>query len=205
MAGFRNSLFAFLIALPFALLSCGQPKSRVPEEKLEAPAEGFTAEILAEIAAFEPAEDFRGDNSVLELLKSELARQIGSGRLLSERKISKAPTGAAGTVTDLSGTQVGEGFELTWTYKNTGDYDQSGEVSVADITPIALHFLHNNGAGAFPDAADVLIDGDGNGEVGVSDVTSIAINYLGTVSGYDIEYSYDGIEFDWIDSAYFDP
>jgi len=74
------------------------------------------------------------------------------------------------------------GFRGSLTEKNVGDYDNSGEVGVADITPIALHYL---------DAADSSIgasnaDGDNDGTVGVPDITPIANHYLNVVAGYHI-------------------
>ena len=92
-----------------------------------------------------------------------------------------APEGGSGRVNDLAYHEASN--TLTWSYVNKGDYDQSGEVGIADITPIATHYQ------AVVGGSDVLaevIDGDNNGEVGISDITPIAENYLADVSGYSI-------------------
>ncbi|MEP0814993.1 MAG: TIGR03790 family protein [bacterium] len=73
---------------------------------------------------------------------------------------------------------------VQWNQRNTGDYDQNGEVGVADITPIALFY------GATSGTVLAVADGDQNGEVGVSDITPIAINYLSTLTGYNVYLGY---------------
>ncbi len=62
--------------------------------------------------------------------------------LLEKNKlVSKPPTGPANRVTDLTLLDnLDRTFTLTWTYKNVGDYDQNGVVSISDITPLAKHF-----------------------------------------------------------------
>jgi len=76
---------------------------------------------------------------------------------------------------------------LGWSYFNSGDYDQDGEVAIPDITLIAQRYLHRQVDGVWPDELDEVIDGDRNGEIGISDITPIAVNYLRTVVGYSIQ------------------
>ncbi|MEP0813581.1 MAG: PKD domain-containing protein [bacterium] len=127
------------------------------------------------------------DGILFETLKDELARQLkarGTGKF-----VSAAPVGPTNTVNDLAIVDNGDGtFNLTWSYRNTGDYDQNGEVGVADITPIALHFGHVETI-SWNDSQDPVIDGDGNGEIGVSDITPIAINFLVECFDYAIQTS----------------
>ena len=81
-----------------------------------------------------------------------------------------------------------ERYSLVWSYRNVGDYDWDGEVSVADITQVADFFGYTAPDGQTP-SYKLKADGDGNGEVGVSDITPIAYNYLSAVSGYIIQGS----------------
>jgi len=90
-------------------------------------------------------------------------------------------------VTDLQATVNGTWVDLTWSERNIGDYDNSGQVEIADITPIAIHY----GAGTEtpPQALtpeEALADGSGNGEVGIEDITPIAISYGRRLDGYDV-------------------
>ncbi|MEP0813690.1 MAG: hypothetical protein HRF49_03370 [bacterium] len=79
---------------------------------------------------------------------------------------------------------------LTFAYPNTGDYNLDGEVSVADLTPLALNLGHVVGDD-FEDENDSWLDGDGDGEVGISDVTVIARNFLRKVEGFGISHLND--------------
>lgn len=68
---------------------------------------------------------------------------------------------------------------LTWREVLAGDGDLSGEVGIADITPIALYYGSS-------DAGHEFADYDASGEVGISDVTAVALNYLNSIKGYKI-------------------
>ena len=78
-----------------------------------------------------------------------------------------------------------EGGLLEWRYASQGDYDQNGEVNIADLTPLGMHF----GESAVPlpafdyESALSVIDGDGNGELNLSDITPIGQNYVRTANG----------------------
>ncbi len=76
-----------------------------------------------------------------ETLKAELLRQLDEryGGDYS-RAVSGAPQGEAGKVDDLVFYKDEFGVVyISWSYKNAGDYDLSGEVGVPDITPVALN------------------------------------------------------------------
>ncbi len=118
-------------------------------------------------------------------------------RAQSNRAANAAPKQDAGRVDDFkfdSATGL-----VSWTYKNLGDYDLSGEVGIADITAIALNFgktIEYDGEGKptgdieTPEGLEnhrlAWIDGDKNGEIGISDVTPIALNYLNDVVEYAV-------------------
>lgn len=96
-----------------------------------------------------------------------------------ERSVSGlAPVNTENKVDDLTAVIAGGQATLTWTEKNLGDYDNSGEVGIPDITPIALNYLRNSGT------IMELVDGDKSGEIGISDITPIALNYGNSVAGY---------------------
>lgn len=144
------------------------------------PADTPIIELCGEIKSARSPEDSLSER--FELLKTELIKQLLK---TGKQRFAKAvPSGAAGKVTDLEYSP--ETRLLTWTYRNLGDYDASGEVGIADITPIALKYLAQTNDGIGNDAEEAWIDGDGNGEVGISDVTPIAQNYLADVKGYRI-------------------
>ncbi len=91
-----------------------------------------------------------------------------------------APINQENKVDDLTALVAGGQATLTWTEKNLGDYDNSGEVGIPDITPIALNYLRT--AGTILE----LVDGDKSGEIGISDITPIALNYGNYVEGYRV-------------------
>jgi hypothetical protein len=147
-----------------------------------APRSLAVAEAIEEVAAFEPPDGI--DAAVFEELKARLVEELGMRG--SERLVSAPPTSSAARVDDLViSHSVEMGYYLVWTYKNTGDYDMSGEVGVPDITPIAMRYLASTTDGD-QDELDAWIDGDGDGTVGISDITPIANNYLATVTGYEV-------------------
>lgn len=109
-----------------------------------------------------------------------------------ERSASIAPTSVLSAVPDFGlADDGGGGALLTWSYRNQGDYDQSGEVGIPDITPIALNYLH---VITGPEDPASPIDGDGDGEIGIPDITPIALNYLRSLTDYEIQFSADGSE-----------
>lgn len=91
-------------------------------------------------------------------------------------------------VLEVSGSQPGGSIELAWDERNIGDYNNNGEVEIADITPIVLHFGET--VGESPNPAELLVvDGDLNGEINLSDLTPIARNFQRTVEGYTVYHA----------------
>ncbi|MBN2081893.1 hypothetical protein JW859_06745 [bacterium] len=95
--------------------------------------------------------------------------------------VSTPPNKPASAVGDLAfdGTDT-----LTWHYVNIGDYNQDGEVGVADLTPIGVNFGEDVTPNQFDfNTALSVIDGNSNGQIEVADITPIGQNYLFNIFG----------------------
>jgi hypothetical protein len=114
-----------------------------------------------------------------ELLRATLVHNTGP-----VRSASRLPTGGAGLVSDLAGTEDGiGGYSLDWSYRNTGDYDQNSEANIADLTPLASHLGHSTTTSDHA-GLDAVLDGDSNTEVNIADLTPLGVNFLSRVDGY---------------------
>ncbi|MEP0815170.1 MAG: hypothetical protein HRF49_10985, partial [bacterium] len=102
-----------------------------------------------------------------------------------ERQLSRAPAPPVPESLALDWTYDPDDFTLTFDYENPGDYNLDGEVSVADLTPLALNLGHIVGDGV-GDETDAWLDGDGNCEVGISDITPIATRFQSRCAGFAI-------------------
>jgi hypothetical protein len=133
----------------------------------------------------------------------------GKGNLLTVRfvprsmaatRLASAPPSAEHSRVELNGS-VFSG-KLEWYYRNRGDYDQNGEVNVADITPLGINLGTDNVVpGTSFDESSVLwmVDGDENGSINISDITPLGSNLGNSASsGYNIYASDD--EADYPDS-----
>jgi PKD repeat protein len=99
------------------------------------------------------------------------------------KSASVPPTGVENTPANVHFTDNGGGnFTLDWDYRNIGDYNQDGEVNVADITPLAIHFGHDPGT----DGLDIVLHPSGVGKVGVGDITPLAQHFGTFCTGYRI-------------------
>ncbi len=182
------------------IISCGKGKSqnlagsafvqghdRISAENPEAAKEVELASIIDEVRDYEIPED--ADPDIFNQLRDALIRELEKRG--TSRVTSAAPSGDGNEITDLAFDA--DTFELSWTYRNLGDYDLSGEVGVPDITKIAQHFMTIvDGEGLEQDFLK-WVDGSGNGEIGISDVTPIAIHYLSRLNGYSIRASENGL------------
>jgi hypothetical protein len=133
------------------------------------------------------------DPAVFQMLKDELARQLSQNGWKSA-STPPDPAKPGNAMNDLTLALSGSDWQLTWSYRSIGDYDQDGNVGVSDVTPLAMHYNH-----VVTDATDPLdpiIDGDGNGVIGVSDITPLAQNFGCRVAGYAVEEMPNGSA-DW--------
>jgi hypothetical protein len=135
--------------------------------------------ILAEIDAAQPPDGVNPAiyNQLKEALRAELAKP-------GAKTASRPPLGQANLIPDFTAADNGDGTStFSWFYYNSGDYDQDGRTSVADITPIAQHF--NQLVSEHPEAE--VIDGNGDGTVNIPDITPLAMNFNANVAEYLIE------------------
>jgi len=86
-------------------------------------------------------------------------------------------------------TADGDDAILSWSYNNSGDYDQNSEVNVGDLTPIGANFGAVTGAANW-EAAQVA-DGDLNGEVNIADVTPIGQGFGNVFEEFVVESADD--------------
>jgi len=147
-------LFSVILFLVSEVPSCGgDGGGRLHEGVMRARTERSLSlnEVSAQLSRIKAPEGVDAD--VFAQVKDELARQSPLGRSLAlhpdlaggkssdQRFVSKPPTGKANRISDLALQNDGDGtFEITWTYKNLGDYAQDGIVDVADMATLAEHF-----------------------------------------------------------------
>ncbi|MCB1188703.1 S8 family serine peptidase [bacterium] len=86
----------------------------------------------------------------------------------------------AGRVTEIS---LADGT-LRWTYRNAGDYNGDGQVTINDLTNIGLHYQKTPLSEDWARARSA--DGNGDGEINIGDITPMGQNYLSDVAGYKV-------------------
>ncbi|MEZ5337642.1 MAG: PQQ-binding-like beta-propeller repeat protein [bacterium] len=104
------------------------------------------------------------------------------------REISMAPRELGNRVTQIGTEDSGDGgVNVGWYYQNTGDYDQNGQVTISDLTPVGVGFQATAASsGWFTKGA---ADGDHNGEVNLADITPIGVHFGNAVTGYIVEHT----------------
>jgi hypothetical protein len=77
---------------------------------------------------------------------------------------------------------------LSWRYASTGDYDQNGQVTIADLTPLGATIGQSVVPDSFPEHSRLsMIDGDGNGEINIADLVPLGNNFMASaLGGYNI-------------------
>jgi PKD repeat protein len=117
----------------------------------------------------------------------------------SSHIVSTPPTGASNAVNDLAIINDAGSPRLTWHYHNLGDYDQSGTVNIADITPLAVHFGETHNVVTEQNSLTAVIDGSGNGKVDIADVTAIAVGFGVNCAAYKIQNAATALSSSWSD------
>jgi len=138
---------------------------------------------LAELGAMEIPDGV--DSALFGELRDTLREALvdrGAGKL-----ISSPPIGSDNQVTDIASRDNGDGtYDLTWYYRNLGDYDQNGTVGISDITPLAMHYKEPV---ELWDSIQDVVDGGGNLVVDISDITPIAMYYGVEMAEYLVEHA----------------
>jgi len=132
---------------------------------------------------------------IIKVHPEEVSGARGSGEVMRVRyeagadtaakAVSAAPGGDENKPTDLRLIESGTAgtYILRWHERNVGDYDNSGAVSISDLTPLAMNF----GMEATDENSAIgLADGDGNGSIGIADVTPIAVHFGTELAGYNV-------------------
>jgi hypothetical protein len=176
-------LFSLLAAISLLLMLAGC--GGTPGDQAVDTQPGVDPSVVAQVQSL----DMPGvDAELAATLKAELLRSISEhGR---DKEVSTPPCGAENCVNDLASEDDGAGGRnLTWAYRNVGDYDQNSEVNAADITPVGLHYGVTNTSANWESAR--LADGDDNGEVNVADITPIGRNFNTSCAKYMVYSSSD--------------
>jgi hypothetical protein len=160
--------------LVLALVSCSSVQQ--PGPQLEQP---FGVQLTA---AAESVPD-GVDSALWAKLTAELDHAVAEAG--TEKRVNAAAIGKGSIAPDLSLHMAGGDMLYTWSYRQQGDYDLNGSVTISDLTPIGLHFGKNTLSPDWQQAQ--LADGDGNGEVNIADVTPIGANFGGRVDGYELQ------------------
>ena len=174
-----------------------------PSFQTATPSETTLAEALAEIEVLEAPEGV--DEAVFSQLKEALAEALlaqwstgetpviqGNGETAGTRSppysggiklISSPPDGSSNIVNDLTVRPDGEDYLLQWHYRNVGDYNQDGIVSVMDITPLAVHFNEETNDN------NEVVDGNVDGVINIMDITPLAAHFFSDLARYSIQTS----------------
>lgn len=75
---------------------------------------------------------------------------------------------------------------VTWSQDLPGDYDQNGEVNLADISALILHFGEYSSRPWPFETIQSVLDGDHNGEINLADITTIVLNFGVTIESFEL-------------------
>ncbi len=120
---------------------------------------------------------------------TQLVQDYGGPLLRSSSGLNSKPfEGPGNKVTDLSASVNGTTATLQWTEKNKGDFNNSGFVSIEDISALAEHFWHTSPyVGNVPvDEMDAIVDGNEDGIVNVQEISVLAENFFSRIAGYEV-------------------
>ena len=118
------------------------------------------------------------------LTAEESVRQTGLDRAFElQRELSQAEQpGGFNSVALLDRHSM----TVSWYHDLSGDYDQNGEVNIADLTPLTRHF-GESAVGSWEDnSIQEVLDGDGNREINLADITVIARFFGNRIDGFEL-------------------
>ncbi|MCB1217469.1 hypothetical protein KDL44_08745 [bacterium] len=185
-------LFLTTVFLLLLMVSCGKGKAQIDTEIL-VPSQAVAVPSQMDALPAPTGEELaiaRRELASLDIpdgLDSETWQQLGDALIesLQSRSTSKLPNESRNVIDDLQWIDNGGGdFNLEWTLRNAGDYDNNGEVNVSDLSAIGVHFGKNESSSSWATAQTA--DGDGNGEINIADVSPIGVNFGSQVLGYNV-------------------
>jgi hypothetical protein len=186
LCGIKCAWITAAVVVAAALLASGCGGKNAPPTKDMA--SGARLALQSQLAQLEALKVPPGVNEgVFQQLKDALRAQLLS--VTPGKAASTPPQGAPNAVNDLGLVEAGGLYTATWSYRNLGDYNQDGVVSVQDITPLAMHFGHSTAAGGTWDELDPVIDGDGSETIGITDVTPLAQHFSSACNHYHVMQS----------------
>ena len=175
--GYHAAILAALLLV--FLLSCGTKRSAI-DFNGDSPLENRLSQAIIQAQALpQPSQlqDELWQELVTELVR--VLKQRQEGELRATNMLPPPPD---------FGVEQGV---LYWTQCLTGDYDNNGEVNVADLTPLGIHFGEDVPPGTGEIAALGRVDGDDNYKINIADITPIGVHYGETVTGYSVLFSED--------------
>jgi len=185
----RGIIAAFIVVL--ALSACGGGHRQAPAPAASSPASASVLPLAlqAELDAATPPAGV--DAALFSRLKEALRealreRQQGASRVMvaDGKVVATPPHGPKNVIDDLALHQDSGSGDLTWSYHNSGDYNQDGLVSVLDLTPLAAHFQENVEGGA---PINEIVDGNGDGVINIADITPLAASFGVELADYVVE------------------
>ena len=202
-ASLRPGLFLSSVFILLLMVSCGKGKAQIDTEIL-VPSQAVAVPSQMDALPAATGEELaiaRRELAALDIpdgLGSDTWQQICGALIenLQARGISKLPNESRNVIDDLQWIDNGGGdFNLEWTLRNAGDYDNNGEVNVSDLSAIGVHFGKNESSSSWATAQTA--DGDGNGEINIADVSPIGVNFGSQVLGYNV-YASDYEDGPWL-------
>ncbi len=114
-----------------------------------------------------------------------MARVLFARRPAPQTRIVSAAPSGNGSQAPLMLEE--EQLNLHWLYACAGDYNQDGQVAIADLTPIGLNFGAVAEGGAFdPTSALSVVDGNQDGTISVQDLAPIGFNFRRKVTAFNV-------------------
>jgi len=142
--------------------------------------------VIAEIEALEAPAGI--ETQVWQALKDRLVQELAAKD--ASQVTAHPPSGEYNRVADLHLTAEAHGpLIAVWSYLNRGDYNQDGEATINDLTPLGAHYLEESAVPGVPfpyETEQSAIDGDGNGVININDITPLGANLLSTVSEFRV-------------------